>query len=160
MFGKSKALAVSALLLCSVSGALANDVSPVGRWKTINDKTGAQDGLIEITQSGDELSGRIIKIIPQPGDDADGLCHKCDGAEKNQPIVGMTILRGFKRDGDEWNGGTILDPRSGDVYSSEMHLDESGKKLFVRGYIGISLLGRTTTWIRDEAGSCAARPCE
>jgi len=158
MLGKSKAFLASVLLLASMSGAFANDISPVGRWKTINDKTGAQDGLIEITQSGEELSGRIIKIVPQPGDNPDGLCHKCDGADKDQPIVGMTILRGFKRDGDEWSGGTIMDPRSGDVYSSKMHLDESGKKLYVRGYIGISLLGRTTTWIRDDA--CAVKHCE
>ena len=158
MFGKSKALAATVALLCSVSGAIAGDLSPVGRWRTINDKTGAQDGLIEITQTGGELSGRIVETKPQPGDSTDGLCHKCDGAERNQAIAGMTILKGFKRDGDEWNGGTIMDPRSGDVYSSKMHLDETGKKLYVRGYIGISLLGRTTTWIRDES-ACNAPPC-
>lgn len=145
-----KALTISGLLLLGAQSAIAVDSSPVGRWRTIDDKTGEQTGVVEIDQSGDVLTGRIIKIIPKPGDPANPTCKKCDGPEKDQPILGMEILKGFRRDGDGWDGGTILDPRSGNVYSSEFHLDDGGKKLLVRGYIGISLLGRTATWLRDE----------
>lgn len=142
---------VAALLgleLCQI--APAAEPSPIGRWWTIDDDTGAQNGVIEIEQSGDELIGRIVKIVRQPGDPANPVCKKCEGAEKNQPILGLTILRGFHRDGDEWDGGTILDPRSGNVYSSQMRLGDGGRKLLVRGYLGISLLGRTQTWTRAE----------
>jgi len=145
-----KLVTVTALAVLCAQGAFAADPSPIGRWRTIDNKTGEQTGLIEIVQSGDELTGRIIKIIPKPGDPTDPVCKKCEGPEKNQRIMGMMILKGFKRDGDEWDGGTILDPRSGNVYSSELRLDDGGKKLLVRGYIGISLIGRTATWIRDE----------
>lgn len=144
----SLAVLVSAAMIMTNATATGN--SPLGRWRTIDDETGAQSGLVEITQIGNELTGRIVKIIPRAGDPADPVCKKCDGPEKNQRVLGMTILKGFKRDGDEWDGGTILDPRSGNVYSSELRLDDAGKKLFVRGYIGISLLGRTTIWQRDE----------
>jgi len=139
----------AAALLCAQS-VFAADLSPVGRWRTIDDKTGEQTSVVEITQAGDVLNGRVIKIIPKAGDPADPTCKKCEGPEKDQRILGMTILKGFKRDGDEWDGGTILDPRSGNVYNSELRLDEDGKKLQVRGYIGISLFGRTATWIRAE----------
>jgi uncharacterized protein (DUF2147 family) len=138
------------LAVTTAIGVWAATPSPVGRWRTFSDTTGAESGVVEITQAGDELVGKVVKIIPQPGDPADPTCEKCDGPEKDQRVLGMTILKGFKRDGDEWDGGTILDPRSGSVYSSELRLDSDDRKLLVRGYIGISLLGRTETWLRDE----------
>ena len=145
-----RALTLSALALLGAQRVAAADLTAVGRWFTVDEKTGQETSIIEITQTGDVLNGRIIKVMPKPGDPANPICHKCDGPEKDQPYVGMMILKGFKRDGDEWSGGTILDPRSGNVYSSNFHLDDSGKKLLVRGYLGISLLGRTATWIKDE----------
>ena len=145
-----KALTIAAVALLGAQSVAAADLTPVGRWYTIDEQTGQQTSIIEITQTGDVLIGRIVKVMPKPGDPANPICDKCDGPEKNQPYLGMTILKGFKHDGDEWNGGTILDPRSGNVYSSEFHLDDTGKKLFVRGYMGISLLGKTTTWVRAE----------
>jgi uncharacterized protein (DUF2147 family) len=150
MFVRASMLAAATLALSCALGASAAELTPVGHWRTYSDKTGAQTGVIEITQAGDELTGRIVKLISEPGDPADPVCKKCDGPEKDQRVLGMTILKGFKHDGDEWDGGTILDPRTGSVYSSELRLDEDGKKLLVRGYIGISLLGRSVTWIRDE----------
>ena len=145
-----RAFAVLIFVLLGVQNAPGADLSPVGRWWTISSKTNAVTGVVEITQSGDELVGKVVKLIPQPGDPVDPVCKKCDGPEKGQHVLGMTILKGFKRDGDEWDGGTILDPRTGNVYSSEMHVDPGGEKLFLRGYIGISLLGRTETWLREK----------
>lgn len=138
-------------LCLTAQAAAADDMSPVGRWYTVSDKTGHQDGVVEITAVGDSLEGKIVKSIPDPDDDPPvTICTKCDGPDKNKPVLGMTIMKGFHKDGDEWDGGTILDPRSGDVYSAKMHTEENGKKLLLRGYLGISLLGRTETWVRAE----------
>lgn len=144
------AAAALVLIMALAAAAIAAPPSPVGLWRTFDDRSGRESGLIEITENGGELVGRIVKIIPQPGDPADPVCKKCDGPEKNQKVLGMMILKGFRPDGDEWDGGTILDPRSGNVYSSELRIDDGGRKLLVRGYIGISLLGRTQTWVRGE----------
>lgn len=137
-------------LLIPVSAAFADDSSPVGRWRTFDDKTGKESGLVEITRTPDSLEGKVVKIIPEPGDPPNPVCKKCDGPEKDQPVLGLVILKGFHQDGDGWDGGTILDPRNGHVYSAEMHVGEEGRKLFLRGYLGISLLGRTQTWLRAE----------
>jgi uncharacterized protein (DUF2147 family) len=150
MISRLRILAAAAALVMTAWDAQGADSSPVGRWRTFSDKTGALTGIVEINDSGGVLTGRIVKIFPEPGDPANPVCKKCDGPEKDQPVVGMTILKGFRRDGDEWDGGTILDPRSGYVYNSELRVDDNGRKLDVRGYIGISILGRTTTWLRDE----------
>ncbi len=147
---KALFLALATLAAMTATLAFAAEPSPIGRWRTIDDETGAESGLIEIMQAGDALVGKIIKIIPHTGDPADPVCARCDGPGKNQRVLGMTILKGFKRDGEKWGGGTILDPRSGYIYRSELRLADGGKTLLVRGYIGISLLGRTVRWQRDE----------
>lgn len=135
-------------LLGPAGSSLAGDLSPVGFWRTFDDETGKESGIVEITRAHDTLVGKVVKIIPEPGDPANPLCNKCDGPEKDQPVLGLTILKGFHQDGDSWGDGTILDPRTGNVYSAEMHVGEEGRKLFLRGYLGISLLGRTQTWLR------------
>ena len=99
---------------------------------------------------GDVLVGKIVKSIPQPGDPIDPVCGGCDGADKNQPVLGLTILKGLRRDGDMWDGGTVLDPRTGTVYNAEIRLDDGGRLLKLRGYLGFSLFGETVTWIRTE----------
>jgi len=74
------------------------------------------------------------------------VCGKCDGANKDKPVVGMNILWGLKKDGDAWEGGKILDPKTGKVYSAKLKL--AGDKLEVRGFLGMALLGRTQTWVK------------
>jgi uncharacterized protein (DUF2147 family) len=139
-----------AVAMFALSAASAADLSPVGRWRTFSSRTGRESGMVEIMLVGDTLVGKVIKVIQQPGDPVDPVCGKCEGAEKGQRVIGMTILKGLHRDGDAWDGGTILDPRAGTVYSAEVRLDDGGRKLLVRGYLGISLLGRTVTWLRAE----------
>jgi uncharacterized protein (DUF2147 family) len=78
------------------------------------------------------------------------VCDKCEGAKKGQPIVGLVFLEGLKKNGDEYEGGQILDPETGTVYSSKAKLIEGGKKLEVRGFVGVSLIGRSQTWVREE----------
>lgn len=85
-----------------------------------------------------------------PADSPDRRCTECTDSRKNQLILGMTIINDLKKDGDKWDGGRILDPENGKVYKCKMHLEDGGQKLVVRGYIGVSLLGRSQTWVRQQ----------
>jgi len=126
------------------------DDTPVGLWKNIDDKTGKPKALIRITETGGEYKGKIEKLFLEPGADQNPKCTECDGANKDQPIIGMTILFGLNKDGDEYNGGKIIDPANGKTYSSKLTVVDNNKKLNVRGYIGTPFLGRSQTWVREQ----------
>jgi uncharacterized protein (DUF2147 family) len=144
-------VSVAAAALIAASTALAQVDSPAGLWRTIDDKTGKERSFIRITESSGVFEGKVEKLLNrQPDDDPDGLCRKCDGERKDKPIVGMTILWGLKKDGDQFAGGEILDPKNGKVYRAKMKLVDGGRKLEVRGFIGVSLLGRSQTWQREQ----------
>ena len=143
-----KSLLVAAALM--VVSSLAAADSPVGTWRSIDDKTKQERSIITITEENGELKGVVDKLFDQPGDDPAHLCKECKGERKDKPIVGMTILWGLKKDGDTWVGGEILDPHNGKTYRCKMTLSEDGKSLNVRGFIGISLLGRTQIWHRVQ----------
>ncbi len=140
---------MAATLLHSLT-ALAQDVSPVGLWKHTDDRTGKPKALIRITEGQGEFKGKIEKLFLDGDGEQNPKCDKCEGPQKNQPIIGMTILSGMKQEGKEYNGGQILDPNNGKTYKSKMSLVDGGKKLSVRGYIGVPVLGRTQIWIREE----------
>lgn len=120
--------------------------SPVGLWKTIDDATNEPRAIVEIKEVDGKLTGKIIKTFPKEGDKTE--CTECSGDKKNKPIVGLEIIWDLKNDGDEWNGGQILDPKNGKIYKAKLSLIENGEKLKVRGFIGFSLLGRTQVWLR------------
>ncbi|MEA9807192.1 DUF2147 domain-containing protein [Xanthomonas campestris pv. raphani] len=124
--------------------------SPVGRWKTIDDETGKPKSVVQIEQAANgTLSGKVVEIL-QSNHGPNPTCDKCDGALKGKPIKGMTILWGLKPDGTAvWGGGSVLDPAKGKTYKAKITLTEGGKKLQMRGYIGIEALGRTQTWVRE-----------
>jgi len=145
-----KYLALILTAALSIAPAFAADDSPVGLWKNIDDATGKPKALIRITESNGALQGKIEQLFRAPGEDQNPKCDKCEGARKDQPIVGMEILSGLKKDGDEYAGGEILDPNNGKVYKSKLHLTDAGKKLSVRGYIGMPMLGRSQVWVRQE----------
>ena len=107
----SKLIHVFALALALSFGvcAYAQTNSPVGLWRTIDDKTGKERSLIRIVENNGVYEGEVEKIFDQPGDDPQHLCRKCEGERKDKPIVGMTILWGLKKDGDQYTGGEILD---------------------------------------------------
>ncbi|MCE3043403.1 MULTISPECIES: DUF2147 domain-containing protein [Legionella] len=139
-----KVLLTSALLTLLAPLAFAG-ASPAGTWTTIDDATGQKRAVVRINVSGGTLSGTIIKVYPQAGDT--GICSKCPGGFKGKPIKGLTFVWGLKDQGNgEWSGGSILDPKSGKVYRAKMTLQ--GNKLYVRGYVGVSALGRTQVWVR------------
>jgi len=137
------------VILASAS-VYAAETSPAGLWKTIDDQSGQAKGLIRIREIAGKFEGKIDKIFPKPGDDPAPRCEKCEGSLHNQPVLGLTFLWGFTKQGDEYQGGEILDPESGKVYQAKMKLVDGGKKLEVRGFIGFSLFGRSQTWLREE----------
>jgi uncharacterized protein (DUF2147 family) len=140
-----------ALLASLMAGSAWAQTTPVGLWKTIDDKTKSERALVRITESGGVMSGRIEKLLAADAK-PDATCDKCSDDRKDKPIVGMEIVRGVKKAEAEntWDGGTILDSAEGKVYKVRMQAADSGKKLEVRGYVGMPMLGRTQTWVRVE----------
>jgi len=130
--------------------AWAQDASPVGLWKSIDDASGKPTALIRITENQGELQGKIEKLFRAPEEDQNPKCTLCQGTRKDQPIVGMTIVSGLRKNGDEYTGGEILDPKNGKVYKSKLSVHEGGKKLEVRGYVGVPMFGRSQVWLRQE----------
>ncbi len=130
--------------------AHADDSTPVGKWKTIDDKSGKPKSVVEIWEDGGKFYGKVDQLLDPKPDDPHPVCKKCSGDLKDQPILGMRIMWGLKKDGSSWSGGKILDPDNGKTYRCNLMLAEGGKKLQVRGFIGIALIGRTQTWEREE----------
>ncbi|RYF05425.1 MAG: DUF2147 domain-containing protein [Oxalobacteraceae bacterium] len=130
--------------------AMAQDGSPVGLWKTIDDASGKPSALIRITEQQGELQGKIEKLFRAPNEDQNPKCVQCTDVRKDQPIVGMTIVSGLKKTGDDYTGGEILDPKNGKVYKSKLTVREGGKKVEVRGFVGMPMFGRSQVWLRQE----------
>ncbi|MCX2921443.1 MULTISPECIES: DUF2147 domain-containing protein [Stenotrophomonas] len=134
------------LMMAALSASAADGA--VGRWKTIDDKTGKVKSIVEITQATNgTLTGKVVDILhsdkgPNP------VCDGCEGANKNKPVKGMTILWNLKADGaNAWSGGTILDPGNGKTYKSKMKLQTGGAKLDVSGCV--AFICRAQTWVRE-----------
>jgi len=119
--------------------------SVLGKWKTIDDETGKAKSIVEIYEKSGKIYGKVIEILDL--DHKNDSCKKCSGTDADKPILGMIVIKGLKQDGDEYNSGKILDPKNGKLYQCFITL-EGNEKLKVRGYVGISLLGRTQYWQR------------
>ena len=146
-----KKAAVAFLLATASVLALPQSATPEGLCKTIDDDGNTEKSLVRITNDNGVYTGKVEKIFDPAK--ADAKCDKCDDDRKDKPIVGMTIINGVKQDAEENNlfdGGQILDPANGKTYRVRLKPTEGGKKLEVRGYIGMPMLGRTQTWIRAE----------
>jgi uncharacterized protein (DUF2147 family) len=149
---ESRAMKAFALLLLLLAvRLLAADLSsPAGKWMTIDDKSGKPGAIIRIQLVDGQYQGWIEKIFPDPDEDPNPKCVYCEGMRKNQSVVGLNFMWGLTKQGDEYRGGEILDPRSGKIYRARMRLEDNGKKLNVRGFIGVSLLGRSQVWHRVD----------
>lgn len=134
---KKFALAFAALFVGVLSFAQIE-----GKWKTIDDETGKAKSIVEITKnSKGQYVGKIVQLLAKP---ENNNCVKCTDDRKNKPLIGLEIIRGLSKDGNEFTGGTITDPKSGKTYKCT--IKREGDKLNVRGYVGFSLIGRTQTW--------------
>ena len=118
-----------------------------GKWNSKNDDTGEVDSVIEVYEKDGKAYAKIIEI--KDVNRQNSVCDKCEGDNKNKKILGLNILTGLKKVGKEWSGGTILDPRNGKVYKCYIKLANKNK-LKIRGYIGVSLFGKTAYWYRVE----------
>lgn len=138
--------AALAFAVLPLSAHATDALSPVGVWKTFDDRTGKARGIVRIYAQGGELFGRIESSFT-PGDE-NRVCVLCKDDRKDQPIRGLLIMRNMQKEGGDYAGGDILDPESGSVYRCKMHLEADGSRLVLRGYIGVPWIGRTQTWER------------
>jgi len=136
---------VSIILLACLITSFVGAQSIFGKWKTIDPVTGNDESIIEVYKKDGKAYAKVIAIINEA--DRDKTCINCKGKNKNKPILGLDILDGLRENGDEWSGGKILDPKNGKYYKCYIKLTEENT-LKLRGYIGISLLGRTEYWYR------------
>lgn len=121
----------------------SGDKTAVGQWKTIDDETGEAKSIVKIYEVDGKLYGRVDRLLKNPG----AKCTECDGEDKNKPIEGMVVLWGMSPNGGEWSGGKIFDPQKNKTYRCKIWLEDGGKKLKVRGYLGPFF--RTQTWHRQ-----------
>jgi uncharacterized protein (DUF2147 family) len=145
----SEAIAAIILLACSLGTAsLAADPTATGLWEKV-DGDNKPEGWFRIGEKGGVYEGQLVKAFPKPGEDpSTWRCTKCEDERKDAPVVGITLIKGMQRQGLVYENGTILDPRDGSVYKARMELSPDGKQLSVRGFLGISLFGRTDVWKR------------
>ncbi len=142
---------ITACLLSFAALAAQAQATPAGLWKTVDDDTGKEKSLVRIAESGGVYTGKVEKLLDPARQDA--RCDKCSDERKDQPVLGMTIIRNIKQSAGDaalWDGGEILDPNNGKTYKLRVKPVDGGQKLEVRGYIGAPLLGRTQTWTRVE----------
>jgi uncharacterized protein (DUF2147 family) len=141
--GAGAALFLATLAVCATGADL---LTPIGRWRTVDDKTGKPKAIVQVYQENGKLYGKIEATLDPK---AKKVCEDCKDERKGQPIIGMVIVRGLALHGDEYSGGDILDPDNGKVYRCKLRLQEHGSQLSVRGFIGFSLLGRSQVWTRE-----------
>jgi uncharacterized protein (DUF2147 family) len=126
------------------SGSFGQKHGITGKWKTIDDETGKAISIVEVFESHGKIYGKIIELLNPK--DRDKTCTNCDGSDKNKPILGLIVVKGLAKNGEDYNG-QILDPKHGKIYKCVVSLEDKDK-LKVRGYVGISLFGRTQYWMR------------
>jgi uncharacterized protein (DUF2147 family) len=142
-------VAFACLMLGIASGLNAADLSsPEGLWQPL-DSAGRPLGLIKIYQDHGRYFGRIEPSSPDDKDS--GTCDRCTDERKGQSIVGLVLIRNMRLQGDEYSGGDILDPDTGRIYGCKFRLTDGGRSMVMRGYFGISLLGRSQTWRRVDS---------
>jgi uncharacterized protein (DUF2147 family) len=125
----------------------------LGKWKSIDDETGKARSFVQVYQtSAGLIEGKILEVIPGPGDESDPICNECpkDDPRHGKKVNGMVIITKMKLADDKITakGGRILDPESGSEYGCILSLANGGKELKVRGFLGFAVLGRTQIWQR------------
>ncbi len=139
-----KTLLTLVLVVVAIS---VNAQSIFGKWHSTNENTGEVDSVIEVYKKEGKAFAKVVEITDSSRKDA--VCEQCEDENKNKPILGLNILTGLEKDGEEWSGGNILDPRNGKTYKCYIKLIKPNK-LKIRGYIGLTLFGKTAYWERAE----------
>ncbi len=151
ILGAASSLLLFQVMVIASTATQAGTDAPTadGIWRQV-DESGKVGALVTITNEGDVFVGRLSRLFIDPGDDPNPVCANCPGDKHNQPFLGLVFIEGMKQSGLNYNGGTILDPETGDIYKAKMSLSADGKKLTVRGYLGLSIFGRSQIWTRVE----------
>lgn len=136
---------INSIALFFLAIFFAQGQTVIGKWKTVDDETGKPKSIVEIYEKSGKIYGKVVEILEE--ENKKRVCSNCSGDDKNKPILGMTIIKGLSKKGSEYTDGKILDPKNGKLYKCFITL-ETKDKLKVRGYIGISLLGRSQYWYR------------
>ncbi len=146
---KTLTFSLVAAALATAGGLSFAQMSPVGNWHTVDDKTGEIKSEIRIVENAGVLTGNVSKLLKKDTKQ-DAVCEECTDDRKDKPVLGLQIIRGAKKnpEKDVWEGGRILDPENGKTYGLRMTPIEGGAKLEVRGSIGP--FGRTQTWVRTK----------
>lgn len=143
MMRETVSIALVLIAFCSYSQSTAI----IGQWKTVDDNTGKERSIVEITKQGDQYFGKIIQLFREPGEEPDPICDECDKDDPryNEKVIGMQIIRNMKFNDDDnvFEDGDILDPENGNVYDCKLWVEDG--KLKVRGYL--YFLYRTQTWL-------------
>ena len=149
----SKGLFAGLLLGVLSSVSYANTADPlVGKWKTVDDKSGYSRADVEITKQPDgSYRGIIVETRTIPGTEKMVNCSNCPGELKGRPFIGLPFIWNFQQDPNnprEFINGRVLDPISGKVYKGKARLSANNKRLTLRGYVGVSVIGRSVTWVK------------
>ena len=146
----SGVFALAAITVVVATGIPLRAAGPtaVGLWEQVDENSGKAESWIKISERNGVYEGNIVKIFFKPGQDENWVCSKCEGSDKGAPVLGLKLIKGMQRNGLSYENGTVRDPRDGSVYRASMKVSTDGKKLEMRGYLGISLFGRSQVWNR------------
>ncbi len=141
------AFLIAVLLAGAVPSASAHVVSPRGIWRSIDDRSGEARLVVRVFAENDEVKGTVEKVL---ADDASAQrCEKCEGRLRNQPVLGMLLLWGFRYKDGDYKGGQLVDPDDGKIYRCTMRVADDGSKLMIRGFPGLSFSARSWTFVRE-----------
>ena len=128
-----KIIFYSILFLTATIQNVSSQTTVLGKWKTIDDETGAPKSIVELYENNGKIYGKVTQILEKGKEDK--LCDQCKGDKKNKPIKGMVIINGLVENDKEWDGGKILDPKSGKEYKCVISLENENKLIVFRGQI-------------------------
>jgi uncharacterized protein (DUF2147 family) len=136
-------LLITLLLVFFAANLSAQRTNITGLWKTVDDNTGKVRSVVEIYEQNGKIYGKIKQLFREPHEVQDPVCKECTDHRKDKKVVGMEIISGLKKDGNEYSGGKIMDPENGKSYDCKLWVEDG--KLKVRGYI--AFIYRTQTWL-------------